>query len=103
MGVSIRLTSDDNQVIIYGMDASGTVTRVIQHIRKPMPRRGGNSFYRDRRDFSSYAATLCGAPVTSLDIGFREAGFKTMAQWFKAQTDRELCAACQRERASHEG
>lgn len=34
------------------------------HIRAPLPRRRGNSFYRDKRDFSIYARTVCGAPVT---------------------------------------
>lgn len=46
------------------------------HIRKPMPRKGGNSFYRDKNDYSKFVATLCGAEVTNLDVDFRTASTK---------------------------
>jgi hypothetical protein len=38
------------------------------HIRAPMPRKGGNSFYKDNSP--RIAKTLCGQPVTSHDIRF---------------------------------
>lgn len=38
---------------------------IIFHRLKPTPRRGGNSFYKDRRTFE--AATICLAPVTGFD------------------------------------
>jgi hypothetical protein len=43
-----------------------------------MPKRRGNSFYRDKRDLSKFAVTLCGAPITEK---FRAAGHP-------------VCAAC---------
>jgi hypothetical protein len=60
------------------------------HIRKPLPRRGGNSFYRDTRDFSHLAATFCGAPVTDKDMDIRTAGTKR----FRALVQRGEWAIC---------
>ena len=41
------------------------------HRRVRLPRRGGSQWYKDRRDFSKYAATRCGAPVTESDCSWR--------------------------------
>lgn len=38
------------------------------HIRAPMPRKGGNSFYKDKS--ARVAKTLCGESVTDHDIKF---------------------------------
>lgn len=38
------------------------------HIRAPLPRKGGNQFYRDNAP--RVAKTLCGAPVTDHDNRF---------------------------------
>lgn len=46
------------------------------HIRAAMPRKGGNSFYRDKNDYTKFCVTLCGAPVTDKDVDFRTAGTK---------------------------
>ena len=40
------------------------------HIRAPMPRKGGNQFYRDKTH--RVAKTLCGDSVTEHDIRFSE-------------------------------
>lgn len=47
------------------------------HIRKPLPRKGGNSWYRDTTDYSQFVATLCGEPVSDKDIDIRTARTKT--------------------------
>ena len=41
-----------------------------------MPRKRGNSFYRDKNDYSKYAVSLCGAPITDQDVDFFTAGTK---------------------------
>jgi hypothetical protein len=46
------------------------------HIRAKMPRKGGNSFYRDKNDYTKFCVSLCGAPVTDKDIDFFTAGTK---------------------------
>lgn len=48
----------------------------MTHIRKVMPRKGGNSFYRDKNDYTKFCQTLCGEPVTDKDIDFRTANTK---------------------------
>ncbi len=58
------------------------------HIRKKLPRRGGNNFYKDNRVFET--ATLCGAPVTDKDVLFQHAGYKNQQVWLEAN----CCAAC---------
>lgn len=63
----------------------------MSHIRKPVPRKRGNSFYRDKTDYSRFAATLCGAPVTDKDIDCRTAGTKKFREsewWWKT------CPSC---------
>jgi hypothetical protein len=71
------------------------MARQTGHIRQPLPRRGGNSFYRDTRDFTRYAATLCGAPVTSEDTDFRSAGTKVWQKWALApDAGQSVCATC---------
>lgn len=61
------------------------------HIRKPMPRKGGNSFYRDKNDYSKFCVTLCGAAITDRDVDFRTAGTKKFrADGWAAKT----CPTC---------
>ena len=43
------------------------------HIRARMPRKGGNSFYRDKNDYTKFVRTLCGVPVTEWDVDYRSA------------------------------
>lgn len=65
----------------------------VAHIRQPLPRRGGNSFYRDTGDRSGFAATLCGAAVTSQDVDQRDAARIVRANcdvWPVCQTCRAL-------------
>jgi hypothetical protein len=51
----------------------------VTHIRKPLPKKGGNSFYRDNRIFT--ATTLCGEAVTDRDVDYRYGGTKTFQKW----------------------
>ncbi len=69
------------------MDRYGA--RMTTHIRKPLPRKGGNSFYRDKNDYTRYALTLCGEPVTDKDVDWRTANTKKFraAGW-------PVCAGC---------
>lgn len=39
----------------------------IQHLRKPLPPKGGNQFYKSRAIREVF--TFCGAPVTDIDGG----------------------------------
>lgn len=57
----------------------GVTKEGMTHIRKPMPKKGGNSFYRDNTDYSRFAATLCGAEVTDRDVDYRYAGTKAFS------------------------
>lgn len=59
------------------------------HIRKPMPVQGGNSFYRDKNDYTKFAVSLCGVPITDKDVDYHYAGTKK----YKA-THWPVCAAC---------
>lgn len=70
----------------------------LSHIRKPLPRKGGNSFYRDKNDYSRYAATLCGAPVTDKDIDYFTAGTKKFlaSDWALKQTCGKCLDLCDR-------
>lgn len=71
------------------------MTARLQHIRKPLPRRGGNSFYRDRRDLSALAATFCGAEVTAYDVTTRDATTKKAQHFYRTHADTwQLCPAC---------
>ena len=56
----------------------------VFHIRKQLAPRGGSQFYRDRsmRD----TATLCGAPVTDLDVRFKDR--------YIEQPELKCCADC---------
>jgi hypothetical protein len=68
---------------------------VTAHVRKPMPRKRGNSFYRDTNDYSKFAVTLCGAPVTEYDVDFATAGTKTFRVWVAKNTgEQPVCATC---------
>lgn len=49
---------------------------MVTHIRQRMPRKGGNSFYRDKTDYSKFAVTLCGAPITDRDVDYFTANTK---------------------------
>lgn len=44
------------------------------HVRKPMPPKRGNSWYRDKRTIES--ATFCGSECTSNDVAYRDTGYK---------------------------
>ena len=61
---------------------------LTQHIRRPLPRKGGNSFYKDRGVRQAY--TLCGAPVTDRDWDLRTA----LAKKHREQAERECCPTC---------
>ena len=65
------------------------------HVRAPLPRRGGNSFYRDKRVFET--RTLCGAPVTDRDVDHRYAGTKKFNAW-RAKYPATVCDACMQAR-----
>jgi len=62
---------------------------MASHIRAAMPRKGGNSFYRDKTDYTAYAKTLCGAAVTDKDVDLRTASTKK----FQA-SGWPVCQAC---------
>lgn len=67
---------------------------VTIHVRQPLPRKGGNSFYRDKNDYTKFAKTLCGAPVTEYDTNLRDVTTKK-AQAYYATSDRfTVCVAC---------
>lgn len=67
--------------------------KIIQHIRTPLPRRGGNSFYRDTRDF--VASTYCGAAVTYFDVNARDVTTKTARAFYATPTTAfVVCATC---------
>ena len=63
----------------------------MTHIRARMPRKGGNSFYRDKNDYSKFCVTLCGEPSTDRDTDYATANTKkfrnAMAQW-------DVCTRC---------
>ena len=74
------------------------MSAVIQHIRKPLPARRGNSFYRDKRDLSAFAATFCGAPVTAYDLNSREWGSKVAQEFYRQNAERwVVCPDCKAE------
>lgn len=60
------------------------------HIRKRIPSRGGNQFYKARPLSDEAAArlvvTFCGAPATIYDLGWKDRNYK----WTRANA----CAAC---------
>ena len=51
-----------------------TTTR--SHIRARMPRKGGNSFYRDKRDYGRFAVTLYRESITDKDVDYATAKTK---------------------------
>ena len=59
------------------------------HIRARMPSKGGNSFYRDKKDYAKFCVTLCGAPVTDKDVDYATANTKKFRAGGWA-----VCAAC---------
>lgn len=61
----------------------------MTHIRHRMPRKGGNSFYRDKTDYTRFCKTLCGAAVTDRDVDYATANTKKFrtSEW-------PVCAAC---------
>ncbi len=63
---------------------------MIAHIRRPMPPKRGNSFYRDKTDYSKYALSLCGAPITPKDVDYRTAGTKKFLFEYATQ----VCQTC---------
>ena len=65
----------------------------MNHIRKPVPRKGGNNFYRDKNDYSRFAASLCGAAITDRDVDYLQAGTKLFAKW-SDEHQGETCEQC---------
>lgn len=65
--------------------ATPPVGRPTAHVRAALAKRGGNSFYRDRRDRVS--VTLCGAPVTEYDHAIGGARKAAREGW-------PVCPAC---------
>lgn len=63
---------------------------IMQHIRKPLPRLAGSQFYRDKRDRSKHASTLCGAPVGPKDVDIRTAKSKA----FRVHSNTDICPVC---------
>ena len=69
--------------------------RILPHVRARMPRKGGNSFYRDKRDYSKFCVTLCGASITDKDIDyatanttkFRTGGWPVCLECLQVQDD----------------
>jgi len=59
-----------------------------------MPRRGGSQWYRDKRDFSQFAKTVCGAPITDRDVTFHHGATK------KFQRYADACSECVTRRGS---
>ena len=61
----------------------------IPHIRVRLPRKGGNSFYRDKNNYTIFCVTLCGAPITDKDIDYATANTKKFRArgWL-------VCVAC---------
>lgn len=63
----------------------------MTHIRARMPRKGGNSFYRDKNDYSRFAVTLCGEPITDRDVDYVYGGTKK----FRAAAGKwDVCVRC---------
>lgn len=62
---------------------------MTSHIRARMPRKGGNSFYRDKNDYTRFCVTLCGASITDRDIDYATANTKKFrsSNW-------PVCPAC---------
>lgn len=62
-------------------------TVTIAHVRAQMPRRRGSYWYRDTNDYSKFAQTLCGAPMTDKDMAIRDAPKAERTGW-------PVCRAC---------
>lgn len=71
----IPLTPEQLRVEV-GVCPKCRAEHTVSHIRQPLPPKGGNSFYRDNNDYSKFAVSLCGAPITDKDIDYRLAGTK---------------------------
>jgi hypothetical protein len=69
--------------------------KTIQHIRTPLPPRGGNSFYRDKRDLSAKAQTYCGAELTGYDVNRRDVSTKKARAFYaKPNAVWAVCESC---------
>lgn len=70
-----------------------------QHVRKRIPSRGGNQFYKARPMSDEAAArlvvTFCGAPATTYDLGWGQRNHK----WTRSNA----CPACVQVIAKEEG
>lgn len=66
------------------------------HLRRPLPKRRGNQFYRDKRDFADFDATVCGAAVTEYDQPHNRPN--RMQDWYDAhyEVERTACKQCRR-------
>lgn len=67
-----------------------------QHIRQPLLRKRGNSFYRDTTVYAT--TTLCGAHVTDRDVDFRYGGTKRFTKWALDQPG--VCPECLHKRSA---
>lgn len=66
-----------------------TMQTIIQHIRRPLPRKGGNQWYRAHEVRTP--TTYCGADVTAHDVGCRD----STDSWMRDDgTFFKTCAAC---------
>jgi hypothetical protein len=57
-----------------------------------MPAKRGNAFYRDKNDYSAFAKTLCGDPITATDLLFNHAGASMKGGWPVCQKCADLFA-----------
>jgi hypothetical protein len=62
-------------------------TTRARHVRRPLPQKRGNQFYRDRA--VRIPETVCGAPVTDLDLAPRDLAAAQKAGW-------EICPECEK-------
>ena len=68
---------------------------ITVHLRQPLPRKGGNNFYRDRRIFTSH--TYCGAPCGEFDVQPKDVTTKAGREFFAAKEaagERQVCPVC---------
>lgn len=67
----------------------------VAHIRKAVPTLRGGQWYRDKRDPSAYAATLCGAECGLHDQSWRYARTKAYQRWLASpECPHTLCPTC---------
>lgn len=68
---------------------------IIQHIRYLLPTRKGNSFYRDKTDYSRFVSTYCGADVTAYDVNRNNVATKKARAFYEKNGGNwQLCHDC---------